>query len=114
MSVEKAVEIVGLMKEVNNHKFISKTICEVTEDGVSRKFISSDVENIPEDLKTQIDVLRSMLDSELIDSKGNHSATFFNLNTLDDVVVRVFESDSFGPLIVGVKLRCADWWITYG
>lgn len=114
MSVEKAVDILKLMKEVNKHKFISKTNCEVTVDGVSHKFISSDVENIPEDLKTQIDVLRSMLDSELIDSKGNHSATFFNLNTLDDVVVRVFESDSFGPLIVGVKLRQADWWITYG
>lgn len=114
MSVEKAVEIVELMKDINNHKFVSKTICEVTEDGVSRKFISSDVENIPEDLKTKIDELRSMLDSELIDSKGNHSATYYNLNSRDDVVVRVFESDSFGPLIVGVKLRYADWWITYG
>ncbi len=114
MSVEKAVNIVELMKDINAHKDVKRAISEVCEDGVSRKFISGDVENIPEDLKTKIDELRSTLDSELISSEGQHSATYYSLNTLDEVVVRVFESDSFGPLIVGVKLRQADWWITYG
>lgn len=114
MSIEKVISIVNLMKEINTHKDVKRAISEVCEDGVSSKFICGDVDNIPMDLTLKIRLLKETLDRELINVEGQHSSTYHLLAGRDDVQTLVFEQDSFGPLIVGVKLRHADWWITYG
>lgn len=110
--IEKANSIVSLMEKINNHKDIKTALCY--DNWSNKTFINCEENKVPSDLMKLISELRMVLDEELISSEGNHSDVYYALPQTSKVVTQVFESDSFGPLSVGVKFLEGKWWITYG
>lgn len=114
MSDNKVDAIIKLMNDINEHPSLSKALIVESDDGFERRFLTSDNDGIPSDLVKLIETLNERLDSDLITERGSHSEEYYVLRNSPGVKTMVFEQDSFGPLIVGVKHIKGGWWVTYG
>ena len=116
MLSEKAQEVLDILEEV---RLNGNTIKFLEEDQQGRKWLPVDnilngwVNDVPDDFKTLLDRLSLIIHGNLISPQGNNSKYYYELKR-NGYILKVEESDSFGPLTCSIKCPKTDWGVCYG
>ncbi len=116
MLSKEAQEVLDALEALRVHPSTEKYI-EECEDGSKNlpidNILNEHVECNEEEYKALLDKAHLIIHGVLISNQGGNSNFYYELKRAG-YVLRVEESDGFGPLICGIKVPKTDWWIYYG
>ena len=116
MISEKAQEVLDILEEV---RLDGNTVKYLEEDQQGRKWlpvvniINGWVEGVPDEFKALLWRLSLTIHGNLISPLGDNNKYYYELKR-NGYMLKVEESDSFGPLVCSIKCPKADWGVCYG
>jgi hypothetical protein len=110
-----AKEVLEVLEEVRVHPSTEKYLedCEDSKHLPVDNILNEHIECDSEEYKALLKRLHLIIHGNLISSKGGNSKTYYKLKNAG-YTLRIVESDSWGPLVCGIKVPNSDWWIYYG